>query len=464
MQELSQHIVRYIRKWYSIILIVLGLMGYLLADIVFFKQGFSFSKEKHTSSFQEVTVDRRAIAIAMIDTNIHFLNSNIKPPSKSKSTNKDSIRIFSNSDSISTLYGKWVDTLQAQKFLVGYLSEDSLPKWFSKNIHFNQPFRRDSIEKLSDTSTIYMNFFYDGIKKLPKHIVKQFSTKINAPGNNVAYFAKYPAFGVWVIIMFISFIFWFMLFLIMPTSMYQLHVRVNSLTAINTNKNRIYSTIFLCIVILFIFFLFALLSFYDGRGFNEQLFKHDYATSVYRVITVVGYFASAFCLSGFLLCAFFMYEIMEKNIDFTSEEGKQYRFKLELLNKYFNLYLTIVAILFGLLVFSTGTLFTAYNSLDFIQLVQQESGKPFFSFDLLLLYAGIHSLILLLFYVPVKITRMQIESMYNEDGTTTSDLASSKATVKDTFKNVFTVFKELLLPASPLIAGILQKLLETLFK
>ena len=123
-----------------------------------------------------------------------------------------------------------------------------------------------------------------------------------------------------------------------------------------------------------------------------------------------------------------------------------------------------MAILFGLLVFSTGTLFTAYNSLDFIQLVQQESGKPFFSFDLLLLYAGIHSLILLLFYVPVKITRMQIESMYNEDGTTTSDLASSKATVKDTFKNVFTVFKELLLPASPLIAGVLQKLLETLFK
>src|SRR5690606_9236140 len=73
------------------------------------------------------------------------------------------------------------------------------------------------------------------------------------------------------------------------------------------------------------------------------------------------------------------------------------------LGKTFHAYFILSAILLSLLVVSTGALYSAVNSLDFIKLLTDDWGYSPVRSEFVYLYGALYTIILLLIYVPARI-------------------------------------------------------------
>lgn len=461
------------KRWYSILLISVGLSGFLFTDLVMFNRSnlltFRFSNNT-IPSFQELRVNKDSIYLDLLGEAI------VQAKKDTSVAESEKIRLVDSLKYLGILYQSRSKQARDSVF-------NNAVIWINK---LNKEKIIDNKIDLSDTlrETVWTEDSAVFALKPPTqkskmiYINKKFILK--TADSNVAFVTKYPAFGVWVILIFIMSIACSMVGIIVTSSLFMLKKRVAGL-GLSLQPWRARKTFLLFLLGLAGFFWVASNSFYDALSFNGTLFINNYRC-IYITICCIGYLAAAFCFAAFLVCAHYMFIILEDDIslvpnaypeanDPTDPDNKEkrekallYTKKLLLLKSYFNLYLLIIALLFGLMVMATGTLFTAFNGLDFIKLVQLNEGTPYLTFDGVFLYAGMHSFLLLLFFVPVRITMMQVEAMYNENQSIINSLGAGTNNWKAFVSGLINLLKDLLIPASPLIAGMLQKLIESFLK
>jgi hypothetical protein len=101
------------------------------------------------------------------------------------------------------------------------------------------------------------------------------------------------------------------------------------------------------------------------------------------------------------------------------------------------------------------------NSLDFIKLPDDDWGYSPARTDFIYLYGGLHTIILLLVYIPAKMRFSEIN--IGEEGASTNEKKTGDDKWYNILKNPFGQIKGVLIAASPLIASLVQALFDLLF-
>jgi hypothetical protein len=322
---------------------------------------------------------------------------------------------------------------------------------------------------------------------------------LSRPGSDDQFFSKYPTAATWVLL---TVIFCSFCFIAIVTCYYTRSQLSGFLVEkkLLEKKMPAFPLMLLpvigCMGLLMVVWL---LSFNDEAPVKALYFMRTFRPSVIW-INILGYIAGAFCLTGFIntasILGYFAKDLRKKTkevqiaemhsiqkgmsaADMKSTQDTTYKAKEEqalarelfdhLLN-YFNRYFALSAGILSLLVLCTGALFSTVNGLDFIKLLTDDWGYSPAGTDLVYLYAGIHTVILLLVYVPAKMRFSEIKlglPPMNTDPAATADTATTEPAgpkSSDLLKASLTTLKDVLVIASPLLASLVQSLLTLLFK
>ena len=254
------------------------------------------------------------------------------------------------------------------------------------------------------------------------------------------FISKYPIFGAWMLFIIFQMVAYS---LIIPWLGVKLFGKVDECA--EGFQPEWYVKLIYPVAVLVVCFVLYRLIFLDGVN-HEALSKDQYfmygLTGVFRWANGLGYVVAGMCIAGML---FTMLEIGKLPAGAPSADVVKY------LDGRLKLYFTIVAIVLSLGVFTTGTLFSALNSLDFVSELTKARGYTMFPSDYVVLYGLIHSFALMLFSVPAKYTVDNVKSRMvpapePEDWSQLKKLGG------------------LAVAGSPLLAGLFQSLLDMVAK
>ena len=163
---------------------------------------------------------------------------------------------------------------------------------------------------------------------------------------------------------------------------------------------------------------------------------------VVMILVTVVVFVRSF--SFFLLLANKMVKVKEKPDVKTSMLVKELKIS-------FNLSFFCTAINLSLAVIWMGILYKAINTLEATQFYSTLTGTPYVSHDPVYLTGLLHSVLLLIFYLPVK---LQFDFEQNAEQT----VAQGSKVVNSVWKLIASI----IVTASPLLSAILQKFVGNL--
>jgi hypothetical protein len=212
-----------------------------------------------------------------------------------------------------------------------------------------------------------------------------------------------------------------------------------------------------------------------------------------RLMMALGYIAGAFCLAGFIykaaMLGYFVKTIKTKKKEIEKQQAELKKVTdsnapqavidttaaalgdnqtanskdkaiYQSLYTSFHTYFILSATILSLMVFCTAGLYTTINSLDFVKLLQDDWGYSPARTDFIYLYGGLHTLILLLVYIPAKMRFSEIN--LGAEPATNGNPDSEKW--YDFLQNPFSHLKELAIAASPFLASLIQSLFDVAFK
>jgi hypothetical protein len=476
---------------------LLGLAGFIAGCLILFYPEV-FGKEK--SVFHEIAYQPRELAAPMVDhlfdslttaiaTKSDSLKQMAKPSTSSDTTLKATLQAKIKSETaivekLSAYRKHWenlteVDTLSFSRLnnaLHFNLTPDNMDAW-------------DSNDTLSASFPISYSF-KDPV--VPFRLYGTSELKLKPYSNDLAFIAKYPSAGIWIllILIFCSFC-----FIVISTSVYLLKktVRLFEENQITGHFSRYYYIAVVCILVALI--LLSIIwrsSFYDNSIVKDLFFMQTLNVSM-SFVAFFGYLAGAFCLAGFIhmaaMLGYFAREIKtnKKEIDtqqaaldvkkelrtataeaetaLTNTVVKQTKDEAiyESLRNTFSTYFVLSAAILSIMVLCTGSLYNTVNSLDFIKLLSDDWGYSPARSDFVYLYGGLHTVILLLVYVPAKMRFSEINFTRPSSGAAAPGVAPPGGKWWNAIKDPFGQLKDVLIAASPLLASLIQSLFDLLF-
>ncbi len=311
---------------------------------------------------------------------------------------------------------------------------------------------------------------------------------VENPLGNMAFFAKYPevATFIFLIAVFCSFC-----AIAVSTSI----VTAHDIFKLIEHENIVFfkSTFFKQRPFYFMWVIIlaalALLALTVGHSFNDELpvkslfFRRHLNVSL-SMLNFIGYTTAACCLAGFIYTAsvlgFLHQSVGEKKAAMAKTTDEAQKTDLDGQKKilentyfkllgYFNKYFVLSAVILSLTVLCTGALFNAINSFDFVRLLASNWGYSPLRGDIVYLYGGMYMAILLLVYLPARLRfneiRLEMQYRPEDPGAAAADAVPPQQGAQlDLVKDTFSLVRGTLLVASPLLAGIIQKLLDLLFQ
>lgn len=308
--------------------------------------------------------------------------------------------------------------------------------------------------------------------------------------SDIEFITKYPSAGVWVllILIFCSFS-----FIAISTSIYLNKQIVKLFAGYNitglTGISYFYVVITIFLILLLLVFIWNK-TFYDVEVVENFFFMKSLPITL-SLVQILGYIAGSFCLAGFIhtaaMLGYFAKDIsvrkkkietqnkldiseVIKNCETNSESNQDELTLLrniQLENKkiyislydFFNTYFVLSAIILSLMVLCTGALFSTVNSLDFVKLITDDWGYSPARTDFIYLYGGLHTVVLLLVYIPAKMRFGEIDIVGE-------DVKPQQANSKwfDFLKSPFSQLKNVLIVTSPFLASLIQSLFDLVFK
>ena len=125
-------------------------------------------------------------------------------------------------------------------------------------------------------------------------------------------------------------------------------------------------------------------------------------------------------------------------------------------------YFFMTAAILSLLIVWLGSLFSAINSIDIFNLYTVQTSEAYLRYDFIYLFAGLYTILLLIFYVPVQVNRMALEASIPEDGKAGAGAGTPLA--RQFLSNFMVRFLEIIVAGSPLLAAALQNFFQSLGK
>jgi hypothetical protein len=375
-----------------------------------------------------------------------------------------------------------------------------VPSAFRSNILYeNKAEFVPSVDFEKDTSFFYY-LITDTGKLVKKILLRGFLVpfKSGLVKTNMDIFRKYPTVGFWSVLSIAQIVFWSIVFLVSISLLKNLYRDMKE-KGIETSRSVLWrigiatgGTIlaFICV------FFFCI---YDQKyRFNDFFMGgFDFGMQIYGLF---GYITAGVLLYSFLLTAYYVQQaqlnyaatlkmrmeldvqIAEKvkavqgqlkelgikeNANFDSEINNLrttatdkasdlvlLKDQYKTCKRYFNFFFAITAVILSVLVLWVGSLFASVNSLDLFVFLRQRTGYSFLPYDFVYLYGALHSLLLFIFYVPVKLRLLSMSFSIPEEQD------GDKIAIKDTLKKILVRFVEILAASSPLLTAILQKSLE----
>jgi hypothetical protein len=432
-----------------------GFIGFLAGIFILFGNDI-FSKGDR-SIFHEIEYEPANIIRPYLTDSVNALQTRLdriidekrKIP-KSKSNDDASIMTV---DLLDTLKARTKTRLDAYKKLnsLTYLKDSSAFRQLNSIIRFEL-----SLNNLDSIERVFNKDFLNNIDSLRFQIFPTATNDIIAGQatlrnisfqNDIAFFTKYPSVGLWAvfILVFCSFCIAFLVIC------YHLWTKIKETTELNTKAWGYWGlSIIIVLLLLFTGFLWKC-SFYDGEPVRNIYFMKDFTSTVQFTI-FIGYISGGLCMAGCLYTAGWLSYVEEKlttaaNLDLVYEN----------LRDIFNTFFTLSAIVLSLMVLTTGTLYNVVHHLPFVRLLADDWGFEPAPADFVYLYGGLHSIFLILIYLPGRwrfIPRIK-------------EPAPRDAAANDKWYNVvkkpFGKLGDLLVASSPLIASLMQSLLDLLF-
>jgi len=360
-------------------------------------------------------------------------------------------------------HGAWSDTNSFKRLNAALrfdISPDTIDEWERRY-------------KRGDTAFLTRYSFRD--TGLSFSIDGAYTFKVVRAKNDVGFISKYPAAGVWLlsIMIFCSFC------LIAASTCAYLNSKTISIFRSHQieglSPRSYYIGVGIILVVLLFLYTFWKLTYYD-----EEVIKNLYFLRTLRVsmdlVTLLGYICGAFCLAGFIrtasLLGYFAGSIKDAtrkirlapaddSVTKDEEERRQAKAIYDRLLEVFNTYFLLTAIILTLLVLCTGGLFSTTSSFNFIKLLADDWGRSPARPDFIYLYGGIHTILLLLFYIPAK---MRFNEINIAEPAASPAPGAINSKWQDFFKVPLSQVKELLVVASPVLAGLLQAFFDMFFK
>ena len=179
-----------------------------------------------------------------------------------------------------------------------------------------------------------------------------------------------------------------------------------------------------------------------------------------------GYVLAGLCFGGYLYLA---KKLSELNDEFKTQSKKvissaapqtiplstQLQTQYNELKSSFDFLFLISAAILSLFIIWEGILFIAINSMDIMKYYGAISGKQFLNNDFIYMIGLVHSLLLMIFYIPVQLRFRSMEIVQAQQAA----LGGQPTGIKSLFSSLFSNLGGVLITTSPLITGIIQSLL-----
>ena len=300
---------------------------------------------------------------------------------------------------------------------------------------------------------------------------------------------KYPNYAFWL---FLGMLFMVMCFLMIPICI-AIYRSVNlQLRSLNLD-HRYWRNFLLASAGTIIFCVVVYIGLIDRYIADERYFMHGIIlmTSAYGL---VGYFVAILCFGGYLYIADLIHQLqaayreglsrlteliktkraeagndkerlaaIDEDAQVKQQHSANERIKdnYKQAKKYFNVLVWMAALVLSVAVLLTGSLFSSINSMDVFIYYRSLTNSNYLSGDFVYLYGGLHTILLLIYVLPVKfkiynmnMTIPELESGNGEGG------AKQAKTV---LSGVVTTLGNILLVTSPVLASFIENIIKSLF-
>lgn len=425
--------------------IIAAVIGFVYATILLYPSGINNGKP----TYHSLTLKNKdSLVIKAITSRLTWLTNAANE--MQYSGNKDTLK------KIQSLIGQ--SEIELNK--LDYFNVDTSLKYFSKYFSVNRnayinilksDWGDDTLKKVEvsiiDSSPLlgYKPF----IRKDNLEILKKDSGLISYIDNNTA-------FGLWFFCSIAQMTLWFILAVIVVGAVKNTDAVAHELTY--NFKNAFFFSILPTITMAVFTWLlykkliasFVISDIYFLNGFNSKMIWYS----------SVGYIVAIICFSGYL----FLSNKLELLNSFAQTNHKSMNNDLNLegnynqLKKAFDLTFFFSAIILSVFVVWLGLLFNSVNGIEAMQYYNLISGKPLLNYDFVYLIGLMHSLLLLIFYVPVKLRFNALELKQQNDAMNQAGGDSKKY-----LKSLWESLSAILITASPLITTFVQKIITNFF-
>ncbi len=269
----------------------------------------------------------------------------------------------------------------------------------------------------------------------------------------VSFITDYPEFGIWIILTIAQMMLWFLLFPLLTGNVLDLRLKLEgyySITQWSILKNLIVPA---CFIAFFVYVFYEILAdntvIYDNyflKGYNERFFYYS----------LIGYSLATYCFGTFLTLIRQVTDMDEIASGIgLSRKDPQLNDKYLALKEAFENSFLASAIVLSFLVLWVGVTVNAISNTEAVKFYGIVSGKPLIPQDFIYLMGLLHTMVLLSFYIPAKLKFNSISLTKQEDAATADRTATGKI-----FRLLGENLSSLLVTTSPLIASLIQKLLE----
>lgn len=468
----------FITNYQIVICISLGMLGFIYASCIL----VSFFNSNSKPYGGVILANRAALVDSLLSQRFARLSAISDEASAKQIRFKEEIKTMGDATSLAAdkklkqdtfsriipaerlLISKAMAETQREQLLLPYRDTTASQSYYLQYIHF---------EKKAFTDTLHS----DGWQTAPNH-EKRITVRMiddhplykNGPVSYnaililkqdkrhelTAFAAENPAFGLWIVFTIGQMMLWLLLLPILSANMLNLREPLANKTYYISARDRLVNTM-LPLIFMGIFCYF----FYVGLA-DSTIIRDDYFFSSYnyrmRYYAIPGYLISSFCFTSFLT--------MSRHFDNLNKEAAsggllttsaEFAKKFLAIKKAFDNSFTCSAIILSLFVFWAGLLIYALNSTQAFQYYQKVTGIPLIPSDFIYLMGLLHTLILLTFYIPIKLRFNALQITQPEE------MEASQVPNEKPFQALLTGLGTVLINISPILAAVVQQLFKLFF-
>jgi len=358
-------------------------------------------------------------------------------------------------DSLKQIQRKLASTINERNHL-NYFNADSLLNYYAKYFSFDQyafdsrigVWDKDSLCRIEVlTEDIFPELSDNSFSRKDTLIIKMGKTPL------IPFISKYPGIGFWLFMSIAQMTLWFLVIaLVIGTGK-----NVDEIVPImKYNFRHAFMLSILPLLLVGVFSWVLYWKVIDKNIIEDYFFlgRFNFKMIIY---SVPGYITAALCFGCYLFLSNklellnFQYKIAK-----TLERKALYEKQYKKLRSAFDLSFLFSSIILSVFVFWVGLLLSAVNDIEPFKFWSLSTGKPYISYDFVYLVGLIHTVLLLIFYIPARIRFNSLEIKKEEEAA----VAVATGPAKKVFTYLWEFLGKLVITTSPLLASFLQKLID----